>query len=903
MAPGSAAAIAERLRARLDVLEQQRAGFGELYAPPHIITQIDAIKRELALLAAQPDEATVAAIAGRLDAAEGTAPQAPTAPDAPPLPDTPPLRMLALLAAPLVARSAGGEQPVAPLALQEEISAIVAACKQIDPPVALELRVEVATAGAIGHIFATVRGGAFDILHFSGHGSVDVRGTVLVLEDEYEPGLAREMGAGELAQLLGATPCRLAVLSACHSAGLADTLLALGVPHVVAIAADEAVLDLAARSFAQRFYPALLAGHPVADAFEKAKRAVGSDDKLRTMPDPAGWRTAAVAEAPKFRLLPENDSAHEQPLVASPPPGTVRAPAHAWQRTNLAPVAADPFAGRRRELQAIVRMLRDPLRRCVALNGPGGMGKTALAEAAGRWQHERSRWPNGVWLAELRSVSTAAQARATIALALGLPPEAGATDAALAAALRDWQALLILDDLDDLREADAAGLAGLLRALLGQRGLHLLATGRRALPGQVTHQPYELRRLAAEDALVAFRAYAPPPDEWGAWTRNDLDALLGFLDGYPFPIRLAATYLERTRCGLAELRHALEANPHGTLRYPGDDEDRTSSLAATLDLSFRALPATAQGALPLLALFPAGLSRAAARAILGEDSLGALETLRMHSMAEWRDEAGGGRFALPEPARRYAEAKQPPEAFAQLAPAALAFFHALVDTANDQIIAGDIPGGRALLTLEMPNLRRVLDWGYASEQRDDGMSLSARVTGSLKNYWTVISAWATDEVRHWLERARAAAQRCQDQRGEANVLKALGDLLQFRKQTDAALDSYQQALALFRAVGDRLGEANVLAAHSRLMIDTDPPRSQELLEAALALRRAISNVYSEAADLGNYGIALLRRGRNAEALPYLQRARALFAERGIAHLVEYMDSLIAQAEEAEGADT
>ncbi len=58
--------------------------------------------------------------------------------------------------------------------------------------------------------------------------------------------------------------------------------------------------------------------------------------------------------------------------------------------------------------------------------------------------------------------------------------------------------------------------------------------------------------------------------------------------------------------------------------------------------------------------------------------------------------------------------------------------------------------------------------------------------------------------------------------------------------------------------------------------------------------------YSEGADLGNYGIAFLQRGRNAEALPYLQRARAVFAALQIAHLVEMMDRLIAQASNGRG---
>jgi tetratricopeptide (TPR) repeat protein len=134
-----------------------------------------------------------------------------------------------------------------------------------------------------------------------------------------------------------------------------------------------------------------------------------------------------------------------------------------------------------------------------------------------------------------------------------------------------------------------------------------------------------------------------------------------------------------------------------------------------------------------------------------------------------------------------------------------------------------------------------------------------------------------------------------DRLGEANVRKAIGDVQRFRKEMDAALTSYHEALTLYRALGARLGEANVLAALSRLRLDDDPAASQQLLEQALVLRRAINDRYSEGADLGNYGIALLQRGRGAEALPYLQRARVVFVELGMAHLVAQMDQLIALA--------
>ncbi|WP_299644947.1 tetratricopeptide repeat protein, partial [uncultured Chloroflexus sp.] len=91
------------------------------------------------------------------------------------------------------------------------------------------------------------------------------------------------------------------------------------------------------------------------------------------------------------------------------------------------------------------------------------------------------------------------------------------------------------------------------------------------------------------------------------------------------------------------------------------------------------------------------------------------------------------------------------------------------------------------------------------------------------------------------------------------------------------------------------GEANVLAALSRLHIDRDSTESQRLLAQALELRRSINDRYSEGNDLGEYGAVLVQRGRGAEALPYLERARAIFAELGLAELVASTDQWITQA--------
>jgi len=137
------------------------------------------------------------------------------------------------------------------------------------------------------------------------------------------------------------------------------------------------------------------------------------------------------------------------------------------------------------------------------------------------------------------------------------------------------------------------------------------------------------------------------------------------------------------------------------------------------------------------------------------------------------------------------------------------------------------------------------------------------------------------------EQALTLFQAVGDRLGEANVLRAMGDVQQFRKEMEAALASYEQALTLYQAVGSKLGEANVLVAKGQLkLINADQSEAGRLLEQALAIYQTIGDRYSVPAQIGNYGWTLWRIGRHEQARPYLLQAADLFAEMG---LVDYAE--------------
>src|SRR5262249_28295543 len=147
------------------------------------------------------------------------------------------------------------------------------------------------------------------IIHFIGHGVLNEGRTALVFEDPL--GVAEPFTIEALTLLLRTSRkpiCKLAVINACHSDDFASILTECGVAHVVAVSAEDNILDCSARAFARGFYPGLLRRLSVQEAFQNGRYSLqGDSDVLQALGRDKGqiWN-----EVVKFKLHPEDASRH-----------------------------------------------------------------------------------------------------------------------------------------------------------------------------------------------------------------------------------------------------------------------------------------------------------------------------------------------------------------------------------------------------------------------------------------------------------------------------------------------------------------------------------------------------------------------------------------------------------------
>jgi predicted ATPase/DNA-binding SARP family transcriptional activator len=293
--------------------------------------------------------------------------------------------------------------------------------------------------------------------------------------------------------------------------------------------------------------------------------------------------------------------AHESPTVAR------SAPTSGNLRTR-----ATGLIGRTDDLDQIAVDVLD--HRVVTLTGPGGVGKTvvALAVADGLRPH----FPDGVWLVELAAVSYGGDIAATVAAALGVRHQAGATIVStLQMALANQQLLIVVDNCEHVLDA-AATLVGALQESCP--AVRVLATSRERLD-IADEYAVPVRRLATGGpespafALFVERAQRANlvADEA---ERHAVTEICERVDGLPLALELAAArcramqptmLAERLRDGLRLLR----------TRHP--QRVRHTTLTDVVCWSYDLLTPVEQTVLARLSMFAGGFEFDAAEAVAG----------------------------------------------------------------------------------------------------------------------------------------------------------------------------------------------------------------------------------------------------------------------------------------------
>jgi tetratricopeptide (TPR) repeat protein len=114
-------------------------------------------------------------------------------------------------------------------------------------------------------------------------------------------------------------------------------------------------------------------------------------------------------------------------------------------------------------------------------------------------------------------------------------------------------------------------------------------------------------------------------------------------------------------------------------------------------------------------------------------------------------------------------------------------------------------------------------------------------------------------------------------RGEANCIKRLGDIALACSDQDTARARYEQALPLYRRVGDVLREANCIKSLGNIAQDRfDHGAARARYEEALPLYRHVGNLHGEANCMLGQGDLSLAQGDKAEAERHFRVALAIY---------------------------
>ncbi|NPA26018.1 MAG: tetratricopeptide repeat protein, partial [Chloroflexi bacterium] len=323
-------------------------------------------------------------------------------------------------------------------------------------------------------------------------------------------------------------------------------------------------------------------------------------------------------------------------------------PESARQRARL-PQSPYPLIGREAERDEILARLAEPNTRLVTLVGPGGIGKTRLAEALAR--ESLTLFPDGIYWVPLSGALDEAELLAILREHLQPALQSGPNPEDWVRALSPKRALLVLDDVPAEQEGLIQWVQDVLRA---GRDMVILATARQPL--RLRHeQRVPIRGLGyptAEDepltpeeaqafpAVALFMARAQQLVPSFRLTQHNLPAVLDivrFTQGLPLALELAAAQIAQAPCArVAETLRQAALDIQAPYR---DQPPQHRSLRVLLERTWTGLDAQLQQALVRLSGFGAAFDTATAQAVahVTDETLSALAQRGLLTLHEGHD--------------------------------------------------------------------------------------------------------------------------------------------------------------------------------------------------------------------------------------------------------------------------
>ncbi|MFE9308077.1 tetratricopeptide repeat protein [Streptomyces sp. NPDC006706] len=604
-------------------------------------------------------------------------------------------------------------------------------------------------------------------------------------------------------------------------------------------------------------------------------------------------------------------------------------PAPAPTALAALPPAPDVFTGREVDLNRLLDALRPhaaetsaasggtstgaegngPPSAVVSVAGLAGVGKSALVFTAGQAACDRD-WFTGTVFLNLRGYDEApvrrGQALEAFLRALGIPSERiprsdDEKEGLYRSRLHDLDAqghrLLIV--------ADNANSPAHVRPLIPVGRSHrLLVTSRHTL-STLGARLVNLAPLANASAVTlldqALQA-ADPSDRRVRTAGVHAEKLARLCDALPLALHImAALLISDPELTVEELTAELTQS-RSRLQYFCNEE---VSVRASLDLSYRRLPAEQQDLFRLLALNPGPHISLQAAAILAGQPTTAVRGLMRQLLQAHLVTSSAGRWSMHDLVRLYASDHVTSVTDAVLTP----------DTQAGQHPAAPSAAAQSLLRAQARLLQHYAETTIAANthlaptpprqgpsstfaSRDEAL---AWLDAERENLTAAVAAAATarlwriatqlplalydylDQRRYFDDLvaintiARDTAALNNDTATEAKATNNLAIAYAEQERYDEALASYTHAAALFAAVDDQLELGRVLNGHGSALYDLDRPAEALAKHTeALTIQRATGDVREQAAVLNNLSRDYRELEDHPAALATAEEAASLF---------------------------